>query len=289
MADYIAAQPRGPWSGVKQMRLAQCGDYLLFRHYLQQDAVRLHAAQFCRYHLLCPLCAIRRGAKALEAYLPRYEVIKASEPLLRPLLVTFTVKDGANLGERFRHLRGSLQRLNRRRGRQRGVSCWEPVAGAVWSYEVKRGKGSGLWHPHAHAFVLAESGIDQAELRREWQQITGDSFMVDVRPIVGEIADGFCEVFKYALKFSDMELADTVAAASVLRGERLISSCGVFRGVEIPDELEDEPLEGPYVEMLYRYLAGRGYALAGSGTGERKARPASRIDWSYFWKVRLAP
>jgi hypothetical protein len=284
VAEHIAKAPRGPWSGVKQLRLSQCGDYLLFRHYLEADSVRLHAAQFCKYHLLCPLCAIRRGAKALEAYLPRYEVILGEKPHLRPLLVTLTVKDGANLGERFRHLRGAVQRLNRRRGRGRGVSCWERVAGAVWSYEVKRGKGSGLWHPHAHAFVLADGPVDQTRLRDEWQQITGDSFIVDVRPIVGEAVDGFCEVFKYAVKFSDMEVADTVAAATVLRGERLISSCGVFRGVEIPDELEDDPLEGPYVELFYRYLAGRGYSVVGTKTGESRPRPPSRVDWSYYWQ-----
>ena len=40
------------------------------------DKVKLHAAQFCKAHLLCPLCAIRRGAKALAAYLERWEAIR---------------------------------------------------------------------------------------------------------------------------------------------------------------------------------------------------------------------
>lgn len=288
--EHIARGPRGPWSGVKRLRLAQCGDYLMFRHYLTQDEVRLHAAQFCRYHLLCPLCAIRRGAKALEAYLPRYETIQQGKTLLGAFLVTLTVKGGVDLAERFRHLRAGVQGLNKRRsGKGSGASVWCGVAGAVWSYEVKRGSGSGLWHPHAHAFVLAESMPDQGRLRAEWHELTGDSFMCDVRPIVGNPADGFCEVFKYAVKFSDMELADTVHAATVLRGQRLISSCGVFRGVEIPEELTDEPLEGPYVEMLYRYLVGRGYGLAGSGTGELKARPPSKIDWNYYWRQVRRP
>ena len=74
---------------------------------------------------------------------------------------------------------------------------------------------------------------------------------------------GFCEVFKYALKSSDMEIPDTLHAFDVLRGKRLIASAGCFRGVEVPEELTDEPLDGlPYVEMLFRHIGGR-YLSAG--------------------------
>ena len=41
-------------------------------------------------------------------------------------------------------------------------------------------------------------------LSREWHEITGDSFIVDVRPISqDDPVSGFIEVFKYAVKFSD--------------------------------------------------------------------------------------
>lgn len=48
-------------------RVQSCGDYLVFRHYFTVDQVKLHGAQLCAVHLLCPLCAIRRGAKHLKA------------------------------------------------------------------------------------------------------------------------------------------------------------------------------------------------------------------------------
>ena len=88
IAEYIGQQEDGVTLGSK---VEHCGEYLLFRHYFTVDLVRLHAAHFCKKHLLCPLCAIRRGAKAMTAYLPRYEAVKASQPLLRPFLVTLTV------------------------------------------------------------------------------------------------------------------------------------------------------------------------------------------------------
>ena len=64
-------------------RLSSCANYLVFRHFYTADTVRLHAAQFCKIHLLCPMFAIRRGAKALAAYLQRFEALKLSNPQLK--------------------------------------------------------------------------------------------------------------------------------------------------------------------------------------------------------------
>lgn len=261
VAEYISTHRLEVNDKTTARRVNKCGSYLLFRHYLEPDLVRLHAAEFCKKHLLCPLCAIRRGAKALDAYLTRWEVIRTEKAALRPFLVTLTVKDGPDLAERFRHLKGSFQRLQRRANRQRGNSAWEAVKGAVWSYEVKKGKGSGAWHPHLHAIALCEAPPSQARLSREWHELTGDSFIVDVRPIEGDPAEGFMEVFKYAVKFADMTPAQTVEAWRTLRGIRLLDSGGLFRGVEVPEELTDEPLEGPFVEWLYRWFQGRGYGI----------------------------
>lgn len=258
VAEYIGQQEGG--KGLCK-RVSACGDYLVFRHYYTVDQVRLHAAQFCKKHLLCPLCAIRRGCKALSAYLPRYEAVRASAGHLRPFLVTLTVKDGHDLAERFKHLQKSQRELWMRKHRGRGSSL-DGVAAAVWSYEVKRGKGSGLWHPHLHMVAMAEHAPNAKELGSEWHSITGDSFIVDVRAIdESDPASGFLEVFKYALKFSDMEPSDTYEAFQVLKGLRLVASSGLFRGIEIPEQLTDEPLDDlPFVELFYRYLSG-GYTL----------------------------
>lgn len=245
-------------------RLQSCGDYLVFRHYTTVDLVRLHGARLCMKHLLCPLCAIRRGAKALKAYLDRWEVIRTEKTALRPFLVTLTVKDGDDLAERFAHLHRGQRELWKRRQRGRG-SVLDGVVGAVWSYEVKRGTGSGQWHPHLHMIALAENAPGQVELAAEWKNITGDSHVVDVRPIdQADPVAGFLEVFKYAVKFSDQPAADTVHAFRTLSGKRLLGSAGCFRGVEVPDELTDDPadLDGlPFVTLFYRFLRGKGYQL----------------------------
>jgi hypothetical protein len=259
VAEYMATLPQHQ---AMAKTVKGCGNYLLFRHFFTVDVVKLHAASFCRKHLLCPLCAIRRGAKALAAYLDRFEAIKRTSADLRPFLVTLTVKDGPDLRERFQHLHKSQRELWKRKQRGRG-SVFDCVQGAVWSYEVKRGQGSGLWHPHLHMIALSASAPDAEKLASEWHDITGDSFIVDVRPISqDDPASGFVEVFKYAVKFSDQEPADTVHAWETLAGKRLLGSAGCFRGVDIPEDLTDDPgdyLGLPYVDLLFRYLRG-GYS-----------------------------
>jgi len=245
------------------VKLDSCGNWMKFRSYFTVGKVRLTAASFCKEHLLCPLCAIRRGGKALQKYQERYAVLTAARPDLRPFLVTLTVRNGDDLGERYQHLSESWRRLMARRREPRQLSSLREASGGVASVEfTNRGKG---WHPHVHALVLAAQMPSERDLRGEWEKITGDSFMCDVRPITDPVA-GFCEVFKYAVKFSDLEPADNWHAFHVLHGRRLLTSFGAFRGVEVPDELLDgtDDLDAlPFVELLYRYSFGaRAYSLA---------------------------
>lgn len=261
VVDYMATLPEHQALAEK---VRTCGDYLLFRHYYTVDKVRLHGASLCRKHLLCPLCAIRRGSKALKAYADKWEVIHAEKPHLLPFLVTLTVKDGPDLKERFKHLFKSQHELWKQKHRGRG-SPFDGIEGAVWSYEIKRGSGSGLWHPHLHMIALAEIAPDAFELAKEWKNITGDSFIVHVTPIDQEDPiSGFMEVFKYAVKFSDQPPADTVHAWLTLATKRLLGSSGCFRGVVVPESLLDDPDglgELPYITLFYRYLRGAGYSL----------------------------
>jgi hypothetical protein len=255
--------------------LRSCGHYLRFHHYYTVGKVRLNAASFCKQHLICPLCAIRRGAKTLGAYTQRYNVITSENPSWRLSMITLTVKNGDDLKERFNHLQSSVQRVFKRRrdwlDKGRGLTEWRKVHGYVGTYEVTKDNGYGDvketgWHPHAHIMVMHTENFDYNALRTEWKEITGDSHVLNVaaaqHPDQPEL--DFLEVFKYAVKFSDLTPADNLKAFLVLRRHRLLFSGGAFRGVEVPENLEDEQLDNlPYIELMYRYAFGS-YSLVSS-------------------------
>jgi len=252
--------------------LKHCASYLVFHEYLSIDEIRLVKAHTCKQHLLCPFCAMRRSGKFVAKNLPKVEQVINENRSRIPAMVTFTVKNGPDLQERFNHLRNAHRRLNqRRRNALKGQlhSEWSKVAGGITSYEFTK-QDEGDWHPHIHALVMLDDFIDQKALSAEWLDITGDSFVVDIRrirsnPNAGglDIASGLLEVCKYALKFHDMTLPDTWLAFQVLRTRRLVDSFGVLRGVQVPENLLDDPLEGlPYVERHYQYRpAQRAYDL----------------------------
>lgn len=248
-------------------KLKACGNWLLFREYFTVGKVRLHAALFCREHLLCEFCAIRRGAKALGAYVKRFQVLKAENPALKNSMITFTIKNGSDLLERFDHIQKAILELSKRRTRAKSgdnVTEWSKVLGWVGSYEIKRGKNSGEWHVHVHLIALHVERIDAKALKLEWERITGDSKVLRIDPArhPDEPELDFLEVFKYAVKFSEISPDDRLEAFLKLSGRRLIFSGGLFRGIVVPKDLADDRLDDlPFLDLFYLYKQSAGYSL----------------------------
>lgn len=253
-------------------RVLQCGDWLRFRDYYTVGQVKLVAASFCKKHLVCGLCAIRRASRLMASYLERFQVIRKAHPELSPRLVTLTVKNSHDLPEVLEHLLRSLRTLHRRRNRKNQPSVMHGVAGGVYAIELTYDHRTG-WHPHVHAIWLSATDPGTFKVRGEWEQITGDSFMCDVRAILPEHqpaddidphAGGFAECFKYAMKPAELGADLLEQAYPVLAGKRLVGSFGAFRGVPEPEQYTDD-LTGldalPYEEFLAHYTANR-YAVS---------------------------
>jgi len=267
-------------------KIHDCGSWLVLRHYTLVDETRVIKANFCKKHLLCNLCALRRSALQVQAFEKKLRFVMDEDPDLVPVLVTLTVKNGDSLEERFRHIDSCLSRLIKKRrnaiDNSRENTILRHVLGGSGSYEFKRGSGSGLWHPHVHQIWLLKKGqfaFTQLQrkkrmvwvpiefenaLRDEWEAMTGGSFMIDVRRIELENDNdrfgAICEAFKYALKSNEMTAADQIHAAEVLQGRRLQRAFGNLRGVDYNEDLVDG-VEGelalqPYVDYVYRWNAG---------------------------------
>ena len=269
MAGYLL----GVGEDALSHRMYRCGNYLHFREWMAHGGkMTLHAGHFCQIGLMCPICAIRRGGKMLRRYVERARFIARTHDLW---LVTLTVKNGPDLEERYNHLNTSLKRLRERA--KKGYGAMARADGALWSTEfTKRESG---WHPHVHMVWAVPrgqhfDGIQQAiewgngsQLKTDWHAVTGDSYIVHAVPIAAQneddLVNAFMEVLKYALKFSGLTLEENYHAYTVLKGKRLIRSSGIWWGLDLPEDarLEDDPLDGPYIEHIYRFMGSKGYVL----------------------------
>lgn len=278
MAAFIAEfEPK------RSLKLERCASWLLFHHYFEIDQYRLVKACFCHQHLLCPPCAIRRAGKLLAQFLPKYEQALAQNPALYVNHVVFTVKNGPDLMERFNHLKKGFKTLEmRRRDTKRGKgdkSEWSKVLGAVGGYETTWDDKAKEWHPHLHLITVSELPLKQYNLKGEWLQITGDSHQVKVKRtgLIGDPVQDFQEVFKYAVKFSELDLYHNYIAFDELKGKRLFFSTGIFWGMKLPDKLTDDTIEEQkYIELMYRYYENSsGYALVDMKKGVVVEKPTS--------------
>ena len=270
-------------------KLRKCGGFLAFRHWLDHGKNTLTSANWCNMPRLCQACAHARGIRLARAAAEKAVLLLDGDRDLRPWLVTFTVKNGPDLAERLNHILDSFsagwRRREKHRAGQRAWTAFTAPEGSIFSAEIKRGAGARLWHPHLHCLWLVPKTVWKSvafgqgrkleleslnAMRREWQDITGDSSVLSCdylrtgqdmdegQPVVEEhVMTELFEVFKYMTKPGDeMKPADVVHAWQTAVGKRLVRSCGLFRGLVVPDSLDDEPLDGPSWEIMMRWWQG---------------------------------
>jgi len=273
--------------------LQDCSNHLIFRHWYTVHQYRLIGGCTCKKHLLCAMCALRRSARTVREVEKKILTVMAENPGLVPVLITLTVVNGDSLNERYEHITGAKKKLlQSRRDSQRAVkkrlktvSVTRFIHGSFGSYEFKKGSGGHGWHPHSHEVALLDPSVKfqkivkkgkeiecpfdfEQNLQAEWLNLTGDSFMVDVRKVIdtkdpeneNSLLNVICEASKYALKLNDIEIEDQIHAYKVLRGRRLTFTYGSLWGIKIPDDLNDtieKELELlPYVDLVYSFYSG---------------------------------
>lgn len=133
-------------------------------------------------------------------------------------------------------LRAQIARLYHSYGLLRRSRLWkDKVHGAIALLEIKRSKDGRSWHPHLH--VLATTPwMPQKDLANQWYEITGDSYIVDVRPI-----DGPDEVTRYVCKYATKPFDPATVhnpdhldeLISSIKGRRLYIASGDWHKVKL--------------------------------------------------------
>lgn len=241
--------------GVSRNRLdsfRNCGSGVVVQRSISTNAVRL-SGNYCRDRLCVP-CA---NAKASEIARNLEQGTKTK--LLR--FLTLTLKHSETpLSAQISRIYTSFAAMRRHKFFK------ESVRGGAAFLEIKRSKSGAAWHVHLHCLVETD-WCPKKELARAWHEVTGDSYIVDIRPI-NDRKDVISYVTKYATKPMEAQVYKNekwlIECIQATKGRRTCLTFGSFRGIRLQGKAEgvtDWQTIGTLRELLQDVQRGDTWAL----------------------------
>jgi len=218
---------------------------------------------------MCGLCAHRRSLEAAD------RIGAIAQRMSSPRLITLTLRaSDAPLADQVARLVDAFRDLRRRK-------VWgQHVRGGVATLEITRSAATGRWHPHLHTLVDG-SYFPHELLRRAWLDLTGDSYIVDVRA-VHDRSQATRYIAKYCGKPANFGSwpDDAIAHyALAMHGRRTIITFGASHSVTVdPRDSGDRPKASRVLHSLVHVLR---HAAAGDPEQQRvvRALPSLGSTW----------
>jgi hypothetical protein len=119
------------------------------------------------------------------------------------------------------------------------------INGYFGAFECTCSSKTDDFHVHLHLIVLRGKFWNQSDISDTWREVTGDSFIVDIREIK-DIHKGVKEVCKYILKHTDLlKMPDEKfrEVVKMKKGTRMFISGGCFYNVKL-DAADDGDGDG---------------------------------------------
>lgn len=197
--------------------LQTCADYLLFKHYVEENVMRLYKAYFCR-NRLCPVCNWRKSMKLFAQMQKTTEYLMKEFPTARYLFLTLTVKNvkGEELAATIDKMNDGFKRLVNKgltNKSAKGIKAnlmgyakaleirydsekyiTKEMYGKAKKYYDSRGLKVGsqnpnydMYHPHFHVLLMVQAGFFDGKnyiKQSEWTGIWKDCMRIDYDPVV---------------------------------------------------------------------------------------------------------
>jgi hypothetical protein len=239
-------------AGVQRLqRFATCGTGCWVQRTVTHPRRYKLAANYCHDRFCTPCCT------AAAQTIGRNLAVHADRKTIRFLTLTKR-SDNDDLAITIDTLNAAFRRLRYRH-------TWKThVTGGAAFLEVKWNQTPGRWHAHLHVLIEGRY-FDQALIKAEWQAVTGDSFIVDIRRVpTGRGVINY--VAKYATKGIDTKTTHNPPrlrqAIVALHGRRTSTTFGTWRGMQLhrPDDDGDWEMFMPLADLIYQKDAGNGLA-----------------------------
>ncbi len=194
----------------------------------------------------CPDCAAERANR-----LGRQTEAKIAEAMRthkgRLCLLTLTMKNAATLDGGLVKLKNAFTKFKRRK------EFKEHIKGYFGAFEYTFNPKTNDFHVHLHLIILRGKFWNQSDISDAWRDVTGDSFIVDIREIKNA-HKGVKEVCKYPMKPADlMSIPDEKfkEVVKMKKGTRMFVSGGCFYNVKLDDDADetDENVFSQFAEL----------------------------------------
>jgi hypothetical protein len=210
-----------------------------------------------RYRVACAKCRDRwcEACQGERRLLIRRNLSEQMPPGHYRLL-TLTVRSSARpLAEQLDGLYAAFSRFRKRK------RIAAALQGGLWFFEVTVSPQTGLWHPHLHV-IWRGAFLSKQVASAEWHDVTGDSFIVDVRFIrslnhaVGYVAKYAAKLVSAAVWRNPEYLAEAMEA---LDRRKLLGAFGSLAHIamlrRLPDDVGWECI-GSLTSVMRRAKAG---------------------------------
>ncbi len=227
-AREIYAHVDGGFAGKFSSRLGACRKFAWFVQSSVTNKLRVMSSR-CKLRW-CPICRdVSRMivTKSVDKWLVNQKY---------PKMITLTLQHSDDpLQLQIKRLYDSFRKLRRRSYFQ------NLITGGVWFFQLKFNSDTEQWHPHIHCLVAGKF-LPHTRLKGLWHEITGDSFVVDIRP-VRDLAACSNEVARYATSPADITSVTVERAIAIYyatKHRRICGSWGTARSITLkPTPLED--------------------------------------------------
>ena len=167
---------------------------------------------------LCPRCNLKRRQRIMHRYLPLVRSMSERK------FFTFTVKRALLSRKLVSSLRKNFTKLRHRK-------IWK-ASGGIYNIEIGDFRDDGTCNLHIHG-VMDSSYMLQKALSDAWRDITGDSFIVDIRAVKDDrsaihyMTKHLDYMTKHLAKLpEDLPVWKHKLINDVLRGTRLVQAFG---------------------------------------------------------------
>jgi diadenosine tetraphosphate (Ap4A) HIT family hydrolase len=201
----------------------------------------------CEFRL-CPDCSRRRSRKLQSKYLPMMRAFMLHNRVTPVHLVLTQTHKKETRKQSIKRLKDAFAKLQRR-------AFWkENFKGGTWSLELTKDK-NGFHHAHLHIIGFRRKFFDIELLRGEWLAVTGDSHVLNLKPIL-DIASGLREVVKYVSKPLDIRRfgAEDLREFLGLKKMRMFGTFGEFRDFCKGFDPSDNDDDASEIEKINRDL-----------------------------------